>query len=156
MYKQHQVIYLEQSVKDFIILSSSDEDAYIHVNVHNRDNVIKELKFISLLWHVCICYREQILRVKNDETIPFILIGNKCDLTDKRQVSQEQAQALATEWNVAYVETSAKTRENVDKVIILNLNWLILLVVLDIIISVLILLYTKQDFMFLYTGMTVG
>ena len=49
MYKQHQVIYLEQSVKDFIILSSTDEDAYIHVNVHNRDNVIKELKFISLL-----------------------------------------------------------------------------------------------------------
>merc|ERR1712168_1746152 len=32
-------------------------------------------------------FREQILRVKNDETIPFILIGNKCDLTDKRQVS---------------------------------------------------------------------
>ena len=121
-----------------------------------RDNVIKELKFISLLWHVCICYREQILRVKNDETIPFILIGNKCDLTDKRQVSQEQAQALATEWNVAYVETSAKTRENVDKVIILNLNWLILLVVLEIIISILILLYKEQDFMFLYTGMIVG
>jgi len=61
-------------------------------------------------------FREQILRVKNDETIPFILIGNKCDLTEKRQVSQEQAQTLATEWNVPYVETSAKTRENVDKV----------------------------------------
>lgn len=54
--------------------------------------------------------------MKNDETIPFILIGNKCDLIEKRQVSQEQAQALATEWNVPYVETSAKTRDNVDKV----------------------------------------
>lgn len=60
--------------------------------------------------------REQILRVKSDETIPFILVGNKCDLEDKRQVRQQQAQNLAQEWNVTYVETSAKTRENVDKV----------------------------------------
>lgn len=61
-------------------------------------------------------FREQILRVKSDEDIPFILIGNKCDLTDKRQVSQEDAQALANDWKVPYVETSAKTRENVDRV----------------------------------------
>lgn len=54
--------------------------------------------------------------MKSDESIPFILVGNKCDLTDKRQVTQEQAQALAAEWKVPYVETSAKTRENVDKV----------------------------------------
>lgn len=65
--------------------------------------------------------REQILRVKNDEDIPFILIGNKCDLTEKRQVSQEQAQSLAAEWNVPYVETSAKNNENVDKVRIAQL-----------------------------------
>lgn len=54
--------------------------------------------------------------MKSDENIPFILIGNKCDLEDKRKVTQEQANSLAAEWNVAYVETSAKTRENVDKV----------------------------------------
>lgn len=56
------------------------------------------------------------MRVKSDEDIPFILIGNKCDLTDKRQVKQEDAQGLANEWKVPYVETSAKTRENVDRV----------------------------------------
>ena len=54
--------------------------------------------------------------MKSDEDIPFILIGNKCDLTDKRQVKQEDAQGLANEWKVPYVETSAKTRENVDRV----------------------------------------
>jgi len=32
-------------------------------------------------------FREQILRVKGDDAIPFILVGNKADLTDKRQVS---------------------------------------------------------------------
>ena len=61
-------------------------------------------------------FREQILRVKNDDSIPFILVGNKSDLTDRRQVSLRTATDRAESWRVPYVETSAKTRENVDKV----------------------------------------
>jgi len=61
-------------------------------------------------------FREQILRVKGDETIPFILVGNKSDLTDRRAVSLANARAQSEDWKVPYVETSAKTRENVDKV----------------------------------------
>ncbi|XP_059083789.1 ras-related protein Ral-a-like [Tigriopus californicus] len=61
-------------------------------------------------------FREQILRVKNDDSIPFILVGNKSDLTERRQVSLKVAQDRAEAWKVPYVETSAKTRENVDKV----------------------------------------
>lgn len=60
--------------------------------------------------------REQILRVKNDESIPFLLVGNKCDLNDKRRVPLAECQGRAQQWGVPYVETSAKTRENVDKV----------------------------------------
>ena len=55
--------------------------------------------------------------MKSDENIPFLLVGNKADLEDKRQVSVEEAQQRAqTQWGVPYVETSAKTRANVDKV----------------------------------------
>ncbi|XP_053669446.1 ras-related protein Ral-a isoform X2 [Anopheles marshallii] len=61
-------------------------------------------------------FREQILRVKNDENIPFLLVGNKCDLNDKRKVPLSECQSRAQQWGVPYVETSAKTRENVDKV----------------------------------------
>lgn len=61
-------------------------------------------------------FREQILRVKNDENIPFLLVGNKCDLEDKRKVSFQEASDRAKLWGVPYVETSAKTREHVDKV----------------------------------------
>lgn len=62
-------------------------------------------------------YREQILRVKAEEDkIPLLLVGNKSDLEDRRQVSVDDARAKAEEWNVQYVETSAKTRANVDKV----------------------------------------
>ncbi|KRX98424.1 Ras-related protein Ral-A, partial [Trichinella pseudospiralis] len=60
---------------------------------------------------------EQILRVKNsDPNIPILLVGNKSDLTAERRISLDQAQQRAANWNVSYVETSAKTRSNVDKV----------------------------------------
>jgi len=61
-------------------------------------------------------FREQILRVKSDENIPFLLVGNMADLAEQRQVTLDAATKLAAEWKVNYVETSAKTRENVDKV----------------------------------------
>jgi Ras-related protein Ral-A len=60
--------------------------------------------------------RDQILRVKNDDNVPFILVGNKTDLETRRQVKSEEAQSRARQWKVQYVETSAKTRANVDKV----------------------------------------
>ena len=71
---------------------------------------------ISFFFQATQEFREQILRVKGDETIPFILVGNKIDLTDRRAVTLENAQAQAKEWKVPYVETSAKTCENVDTV----------------------------------------
>lgn len=60
---------------------------------------------------------EQILRVKNGGTnIPAILVGNKIDLADKRRVTLEEAEQKARSWSIRYIETSAKTKQNVDKV----------------------------------------
>ncbi|KAG9509383.1 Ras-related protein Ral-A, partial [Fragariocoptes setiger] len=61
-------------------------------------------------------FREQILRVKNKENVPILLVGNKADLEDRRTVSQEAAKDKAEQWNIGYLETSAKTRQNVDAV----------------------------------------
>lgn len=62
-------------------------------------------------------FREQILRVKVNEQTPLILVGNKRDLADgSREVSSDDAEALARSWGVPYVETSAKTKVNVDRV----------------------------------------
>ncbi|XP_061688283.1 ras-related protein O-RAL-like [Syngnathoides biaculeatus] len=61
-------------------------------------------------------FREQILRVKEEDAIPMLLVGNKSDLEERRKVSVDEAAAKVNEWGVQYVETSAKTRANVDKV----------------------------------------
>ncbi|KAF3861134.1 hypothetical protein F7725_001389, partial [Dissostichus mawsoni] len=61
--------------------------------------------------------REQILRVKDTEDVPMILVGNKCDLEDERVVGKEQGQNLARQWsNCAFLETSAKSKINVNEV----------------------------------------
>ncbi|KAF9098004.1 hypothetical protein BGX29_007511 [Mortierella sp. GBA35] len=61
-------------------------------------------------------FKDQISRVLDDDKIPFILVGNKADLTQLRKVNREEAAARAAEWNCPYYETSAKTRHNVDEV----------------------------------------
>lgn len=76
--------------------------------------IFLKLEYLTLL--LFFFFREQILRVKNDENIPFLLVGNKSDLNEKRKVSLADANSRAQQWGVPYVETSAKTRENVDKV----------------------------------------
>ncbi|KAF9435703.1 hypothetical protein BGZ76_005694 [Entomortierella beljakovae] len=61
-------------------------------------------------------FKDQISRVLDDDKIPFILVGNKADLTPLRKVNKEEAAERAAEWSCPYYETSAKTRLNVDEV----------------------------------------
>uniref|UniRef100_A0A3B3H712 Ras-related protein Rap-1b n=1 Tax=Oryzias latipes TaxID=8090 RepID=A0A3B3H712_ORYLA len=61
--------------------------------------------------------REQILRVKDTEDVPMILVGNKCDLEVERVVAKESGIGLARQWNsCAFLETSAKSKINVNEV----------------------------------------
>jgi small GTP-binding protein len=51
---------------------------------------------------------------QNGERIPFVLVGNKADLLE-REVDQSEAEALAAEMQVPYVETSAAKNKNVEE-----------------------------------------
>jgi GTPase KRas protein len=52
--------------------------------------------------------RETILRIREEqEKVPIVLIGNKCDLTEEREVSYDEAQAQAEQWACPFFETSA-------------------------------------------------
>ncbi|CDI98235.1 Ras protein Rap 1b [Echinococcus multilocularis] len=60
--------------------------------------------------------REHIVRVKDTENVPIVLVGNKCDLEDARAVGKEEGQKLARQWNCSFMETSAKSKINVSEV----------------------------------------
>ena len=61
--------------------------------------------------------REQIIRIKDDERVPMVLVGNKCDLEEDRAVSRGRAFAVSQNWGgTPYYETSARRRANVDEV----------------------------------------
>ena len=44
-----------------------------------------------------------------------MLVGNKCDLEDKREVETNEGEELAKQIGCQFKETSAKTRENVEE-----------------------------------------
>ncbi|KAF9014970.1 ras protein [Cyathus striatus] len=59
-------------------------------------------------------FRQSMRRVKRGDPI-FMLVGNKCDKTYEREVSKEEGAALAKEFGCEFIETSAKTAQNVER-----------------------------------------
>ncbi|CAM9023507.1 unnamed protein product [Wickerhamomyces anomalus] len=60
-------------------------------------------------------FYQQILRVKETEEVPILLVGNKSDLTEERSVSYEEGEKLAKQFQCEFLETSAKQGINVDR-----------------------------------------
>ncbi|MCJ1378492.1 Ras GTPase [Xylographa soralifera] len=59
-------------------------------------------------------FQQQILRVKDRDYFPIIIVGNKCDLDGDREVSTQEGEAMARGFGCKFIETSAKSRINVD------------------------------------------
>lgn len=57
----------------------------------------------------------QELQRQGNPNMVMTLAGNKADLTAKRKVEPEEAQAYATENGLFFIETSAKTAQNVNE-----------------------------------------
>ncbi|KKF94260.1 Ras-related protein RSR1 [Ceratocystis platani] len=62
--------------------------------------------------------RKEIIRIKDDDTVPIVIVGNKSDLEDQREVPRARAFAISQDWGSPYYEASARTRTNVDEVFI--------------------------------------
>jgi GTPase KRas len=70
-------------------------------------------------------FQQQILRVKDVEGYPIIVVANKSDLPEERQVSTQgmspetglsiEGKELARQLGCEFIETSAKNRINVDE-----------------------------------------
>ena len=53
---------------------------------------------------------------KSIELLVRLIVGNKTDLADKRQVTTEDGERKAKDLNVLFIETSAKAGYNVKQV----------------------------------------
>ncbi|GMI03410.1 hypothetical protein TrVE_jg5901 [Triparma verrucosa] len=58
-------------------------------------------------------FKEKILRAKDMDKVPMILVGNKCDLDDAdREVQVNEGEELAEQLGCPFMETSAKEKIN--------------------------------------------
>lgn len=49
------------------------------------------------------------------ENVKKILVGNKCDMNDLRVVSNDRGKMLADSYQIKFIETSAKSGENIHQ-----------------------------------------
>jgi len=75
--------------------------------------VVCDVTELSSLWHVDKWMKE--IRTYAGDDTPVVLVGNKTDLKAKRVVSEEMMLKKAGEYDLPYVETSAKNAVNVEK-----------------------------------------
>ncbi|MBD3229897.1 MAG: GTP-binding protein [Candidatus Lokiarchaeota archaeon] len=79
--------------------------AVICFDLTRRKTYIRLTEWIEFLWEIT-------------GMIPSILLGNKVDLEDLRVVEIEEAREYATQCNMDYYETSAKTGKNVQDIFV--------------------------------------
>ena len=60
--------------------------------------------------HACFANSHQFC----SDDFPMILVGNKGDLASDRQITEAERTAIGKELKITTIETSAKTRTNVD------------------------------------------
>lgn len=60
-------------------------------------------------------FHKQVLRVKDRDEFPMLIVANKADLEKNRQVSRPECENMAKQLKTPFIECSAKNRMNVDQ-----------------------------------------
>ncbi|CDS11621.1 Putative Ras-like protein Rab-6B [Lichtheimia ramosa] len=75
--------------------------AVIVYDISNRDSFLNTTRWIDDV------------RAERGDQVIVVLVGNKTDLNEKREVTTEEGERRAKELNVMFIETSAKAGHNV-------------------------------------------
>ena len=87
-------------------------------------NYIKNCHGILLMYDIS--NKKSFIKIKDwlkniyehkDEDFPILLLGNKCDLKEEREVTKEEGDQLAKELKLIFFETSSKEDINIEKAI---------------------------------------
>ena len=65
------------------------------------------------------------IEANKGDDFPIVLIGNKCDLADKRVILLEEGEELSKEYNLPFYETSCKDGTNIEKSVLDLVNRII-------------------------------
>lgn len=116
-YRKQCTIDNEQVVLDILDTAGQEEylamreqymrtgEGFLLVYAINFRNSMEELQ----------TFYDQILRVKDTDNVPVLVVGNKSDLEIERQVSYEEGLEFARSLGCPFLETSAKQRINVEE-----------------------------------------
>ncbi|CAG8774490.1 6507_t:CDS:2, partial [Cetraspora pellucida] len=118
-YRKQCVIDDEVALLD--VLDTAGQEEYRHVAM--REQYMRTGEGFLLVYSITSrnsfdeisTFHQQILRVKDKDYFPTIVVANKCDLEMERQVSGQEGRELAKNFNCRFIETSAKQRINVDE-----------------------------------------
>ncbi len=107
---------VDQQVAVLEILDTAGQDDFNSM----QDQWIREGEGFLLVYAInsrnslenAINLREKILRAKDSNRVPIVLVGNKCDLDAERVVAKSEGQNLANNWECPFFECSAKNRIN--------------------------------------------
>ncbi|KTW27121.1 Ras-like protein [Pneumocystis jirovecii RU7] len=116
-YRKQCVIDDEIALLD--ILDTAGQEEYSAM----REQYMRTGEGFLLVYSICnrnsfeeiITFQQQILRVKDKDNFPMIIVANKCDLENERHVSQYEGRELAKYFRCRFIETSAKQGINVEE-----------------------------------------
>jgi len=101
-------IYDTAGIDEFPIVKDGymrEADGFLCVYAINAEESFEEVSKLH----------DWVMRVKENKPVPFVLVGNKSDLEEKRVITYEKGEQLAKSLNIMFMETSAKTGKNVEK-----------------------------------------
>ncbi|KAH7027041.1 small G-protein Ras2 [Linnemannia elongata] len=108
-YRKAVVIDDQCCVLDILDMSSQEE------NTAFRDMYIRDgegFLFARSTFDTIRRFYDKIVRVKDSEKVPMILVGNKSDKSAEREVTHDEGALMAASLNCGFVETSAKDALN--------------------------------------------
>eukprot|EP01126_Amoeba_proteus_P016324 TRINITY_DN1753_c0_g1_i19.p1 TRINITY_DN1753_c0_g1~~TRINITY_DN1753_c0_g1_i19.p1 ORF type:complete len:222 (-),score=37.11 TRINITY_DN1753_c0_g1_i19:235-900(-) len=64
-------------------------------------------------------------QIEETQSLSIIIVGNKADLEEKRQISREAAEQQAKEWGHPFIECSAKNGTNITEIFqsLIQMKW---------------------------------
>ena len=118
----YQTVYLATYGIDFkikiLFYDTSGEEKFKSISL----NTIKNVDGIALLYDItnqdsfeAISGWIKSIRESKGGNIPIVLLGNKCDLEDHREITKEEGKKLANEYNINLFEISNKEGINIEE-----------------------------------------